>query len=358
MTSLLKRTPNGLYCEQGNFYVDPWRPVERAVLTHAHADHARPGSGSYLAATPGRNVLRARLGSDANCSFLNYGDPIQLGGVQVTLYPAGHILGSAQVAIERKGEIVVVSGDYKREKDPTCEEFVPIRCQTLVTESTFGLPVFHWQPATLVLEQINRWWQRNLEQGRGTLLLAYSLGKAQRLLAGLNTDLGPILTHGAVEKLCTAYRMSGVRLPETMRVSDCERGGDYSGSLILAPPSAVGTRWMRRLGKVSTGMASGWMQVRGTRRRRAVDRGFVLSDHADWSGLLLTIRESAAEEVWVTHGYSEIMCRFLEEKGYRVRSVDTEFAGESPGEESGEKVEESLEPVDGQTEVAEQGELP
>lgn len=325
---LLQVSERGLYCEAGAFYVDPWQPVERAVITHAHADHARWGSQHYLTTTAGAGVLRLRIGADAAIQAVDYGATVLMGRVHLSLHPAGHILGSAQVRIEHEGQVWVVSGDYKTEADPTCAPFEPIRCHTFVTESTFGLPIYRWPAEAEVFADIQAWWRGNQEAGRASLLLGYALGKAQRVLAGLDPALGPLYTHGAVEKLNAAYRASGVRLPETIHVGALPRGGPWDRALIIAPPSAQGTPWMRKFGSVSTGFLSGWMQIRGTRRRRAVDRGFVLSDHADWPGLVSAIRATGAEQIWVTHGYSAVLARWLREQGMDAQVVATRFEGE------------------------------
>ncbi|MEL7498983.1 MAG: ligase-associated DNA damage response exonuclease [Planctomycetota bacterium] len=329
MDRLLIESPNGLYCEPGDFYVDPWRPVDYAIITHAHADHARWGSKKYLAAETSRNVLRIRMGDQATLEFQPFGKPLTVNGVRVTFYPAGHILGSAQVKIEKDGYVVVVSGDYKRQSDSTCRPFEPVQCHTFVTESTFGLPVFRWPKTDDVFHQINQWWRDNQEQGKTSLLLAYSLGKAQRLLAGVDDSIGEIYTHGAVEKLNAGYRASGIALPETSYVGDVDlKTTAWNQSLVVAPPSAAGGPWRKRFGKTSVAMASGWMQIRGTRRRRSMDRGFILSDHVDWTELIRTIHETEAEQVWVTHGYSDVVVRHLNDTGIQSRVVETKFVGE------------------------------
>lgn len=299
MTSadLIQLTDRGLYCAAGDFFIDPWQPVDRAVVTHAHSDHARRGSRHYLTTRAGESVLRLRLGEEATIQAVGYGDPVALNGVRVSLHPAGHILGSAQVRVEHRGEVWVISGDYKADPDPTCAPFEPVRCHTFVTESTFGLPVYRWPAQGDVLAEIHGWWRANQAAGKASLLFAYALGKAQRVLAGLDPGVGPIFTHGAVENLNAAYRAAGVPLPETSHVAAVGRGGPWERALILAPPSAQGTPWVRKFGAASTGFVSGWMQIRGTRRRRAVDRGFVLSDHADWPGLLGAVRETGAGHV-------------------------------------------------------------
>ena len=317
---LLRTTERGLYCEAGDFYVDPWMPVDRAVITHAHGDHARWGSRAYLATREGERVLRTRA--------LDYGEAIDVGGVRVSMHPAGHILGSAQVRIEHRGEVWVVSGDYKTEPDPTCAAFEPVRCHTFITESTFGLPIYLWPPQRETFAQIDAWWRANQQAGKASILYAYALGKAQRLLAGVDPSIGPIYEHGAVARLTRDYRDTGVPLPETRYAGGEPRGFDWSRALIVAPPSAHGTPWMRRFGAVSTAFASGWMRVRGQRRRRSVDRGFVLSDHVDWPSLLAAIDATGAERVWVTHGYREPVVRWLRQRGLEAQSVASRWEGE------------------------------
>ena len=333
---MLQVTENGLYCPSGDFYIDPWAPVDQAVITHAHSDHARPGSKRYLTAQAGQSLLRARLGDEAEIQSLPYGETVSLKGVQVSLHPAGHVLGSSQVRLEQRGEVWVVSGDYKLEPDPTCAPFEPLRCHTFLTESTFGLPIYRWRPEAQIFAQIAAWWRGNQEKGKASLLFAYALGKAQRVLAGVDASIGPIYTHGAVEKLTQIYRATGIRLAETIHAATAV-DPDWTRALILAPPSANGTPWMRRFGRVSTGFVSGWMRIRGARRRRSLDRGFVLSDHADWPALLRAVELTGAGSVWVTHGYRHPLVRWLSEKGLQAQAVDTRFEGEQ--DESGEAEE-------------------
>lgn len=328
MPPLLEISDNGLYCVPGGFHIDPWRPVTRAVITHAHSDHACRGSNAYLTAREGLHVLRARMGSDATIDTIAYGEPITLGDVRVSLHPAGHVLGSSQVRLECKGQVAVVGGDYKLAPDPTCQPFEPLRCNLFVSESTFGLPIYRWVPPTETLRDVNIWWSENASAGRPSVLLAYSLGKAQRLLAGLDASIGPVFTHGAVEVMVQAYRATGVTLPPTQLATDVFGRRTFENAIIVAPPSAQGSPWMRRFGGASTGFASGWMRIRGARRRLAVDRGFVFSDHADWPGLLMAIEGTRAEEVWVTHGYAAILARWLGERGLNARALPTRFRGE------------------------------
>jgi putative mRNA 3-end processing factor len=308
--------------------VDPWRPVDRAVITHAHADHACAGSRAYLAAGPGETVLRARIGAEGSVQTLDYGEPVSMNGVRVSLHPAGHILGSAQVRMELGGEVWVVTGDYKLEPDPTCTPFETVACDTFVTESTFGLPIYRWPAEADVLADIRSWWDTNQQAGKASVLFAYSLGKAQRVLAGIQAPAGPIFTHGAVENFCRLYREAGIALAPTTHAITAPAGTDWTHALIVAPPSANGTPWMRRFGPFSTGFVSGWMRIRGARRRRSLDRGFVLSDHADWPGLMSAVHGSGASRVWVTHGYRVQVVDWLKQQGLAAEAVETRFEGE------------------------------
>jgi putative mRNA 3-end processing factor len=332
---MLQNTDHGLYCPAGDFFIDPWRPVDRAVVTHAHSDHARYGCKRYLVSREGEHVFRTRLGEDAHLQTVEYGEIVHINGVRVSLHPAGHILGSAQIRVEYGGEVWVVSGDYKLQSDPTCTPFEPVKCHTFVTESTFGLPIYRWQPSEEVMSAVNAWWRANAAAGKASVLFGYALGKSQRLLAGLDSSSGPIYTHGGVERLNMAYRASGIPLPDTQYAITASRR-DWSGAMIIAPPAALGTPWMRKFGSISTGFASGWMRIRGARRRRAVDRGFVLSDHVDWTGLLAAIEATGADMIWVTHGYTAVVVRYLSERGIRAQAVSTRFEGEPTADEIGD----------------------
>ena len=327
--ALIRATGAGLECAAGGFHVDPWRPVERAVITHAHADHARPGSGAYLTSPSGAHVLRTRLGDDAAIEVLEWGERRRIGDVDVSLHPAGHLLGSAQVRVERAGETWVVSGDYKTAPDRTCEPFEPVSCDVFITESTFGLPIYRWPAQDEVFDDVRSWWCANAAEGRPSVLFAYALGKAQRLLAGVGGGAGPIVVHGAVEVCNDAYRRAGVELPATRTVDDVT-AADLGTALVIAPPSAQGSSWMRRFPRAATAFASGWMRLRGPRRRRAVDRGFVLSDHVDWRGLLATVEATGATRVGVTHGSVDAVVRFLvAERGLDAWAVATSYSGEA-----------------------------
>jgi putative mRNA 3-end processing factor len=289
------------------------------------------------------HLLHSRLGVAADTAGTPYGEPVHQNGVRVSFHPAGHVLGSAQVRLEHHGEVWVITGDYKLDPDRTCLPFEPVRCHTLITESTFGLPVYRWDPPREIFADIDAWWRASKLAGRTALLFAYALGKAQRVIAGVDSSIGTIYTHGAVEKMARAYRESGVALPPTQPVSalGTERGRmkPWAGALVIAPPSAMGSPWARKFEPASEAIASGWMRVRGTRRRKAVDRGFALSDHADWPSLLAAIRESYANRVLATHGFAPVLARFLREQGLDAGVIATRYGDEEegadlPGEES------------------------
>ncbi|SEN96244.1 ligase-associated DNA damage response exonuclease [Palleronia pelagia] len=326
--SLLSFTDRGIYCAAGDFFIDPWRPVDRALITHGHADHSRPGMGRYLATGAAAPVMRHRLG-DIAIDTIAFGERRQINDVIVSFHPAGHVPGSAQIRVEHRGEVWVVSGDYKTTPDGLSEPFEPVRCHAFISECTFGLPVFKWAPEDDVRAELNDWWRRNAADGKTSIIGAYALGKAQRLLTSVDPGIGPILTHGAVENTNTVMRHQGIALPDTLRVTPDMDPKAQKGALVVAPPSALGTPWARRFGPSSTAFASGWMAMRGVRRRRAADRGFVISDHADWPGLNAAIAETGAERIFVTHGYTSIFRRWLESQGYDAAIVETEYEGES-----------------------------
>ncbi len=325
-TQLLTFTDRGIYCPQGDFYIDPWRPVDRALITHGHSDHARIGHGAYLATHQALPVIRHRLGA-IRASGIAYGETQTINGVSVSFHPAGHVPGSAQIRVEHKGEVWVVSGDYKTEPDGLSEPFAPVQCHTFITECTFGLPVFHWQPQAQIIEDIASWWAANAAQGITSILGAYSFGKAQRLMAALPA-LGPILTHGAVEDTTQILRAQGYALPATTRVTAAITPKTHPGALLIAPPSALGSAWANRFAPTSEAFASGWMALRGIRRRRSLGTGFAVSDHADWPGLNQAIRETGANRVFVTHGYTAPFRRWLEDQGYDAGIVATDYTGD------------------------------
>jgi putative mRNA 3-end processing factor len=326
--AVLSFTERGIYCAAGDFYIDPWRPVARALITHGHADHARPGMGHYLCTDQAAPVLRHRLGA-ISLDTIHYGATLRIGGAQVSFHPAGHVPGSAQIRVEVAGEVWVVSGDYKLEDDGLSTAFEPVPCHHFITESTFGLPVFNWRPQAEIAREIGQWWAACSAAGKTAFLGCYSLGKAQRLLSLLDPDQGPILCHGAIEATNDVLRAQGLPLPPTQHATELDDPKAVKGAIVLAPPAALGATWARRFGPAQTAFASGWMAVRGMRRRRAGDRGFVISDHADWPGLVCAVRETGAEHIHVTHGYSDIFARYLSEAGWHASVVPTEFEGES-----------------------------
>ena len=327
--TLVEHTPQGLYCRAADAWIDPWRPVPRALITHAHADHARAGCGEYWAIGRAEGVLRRRLGQNISLHPLSYGDVLRLGDAEVSFHSAGHVLGSAQIRLRAGGETWLVSGDYKRDPDPSCDPFELVDCDVFITEATFGMPIYRWPSGSHVAQELLKWWQEAPE--RASLLFCYAFGKAQRLLAelallGINDE---VLLHGAMVPITQAYRDQGITMVPTQAVSALPSPTDLSGRLILAPPSAHRSPWMKRFKAPQTGFASGWMAVRGARRRRGYERGFVLSDHADWAGLVETVRQSKAQQVYVTHGQSDVLARYLNEvEGISSEPLATLFEGE------------------------------
>ena len=324
---LIEVRARGLYCPPGDFYIDPWKGVDQAVITHAHGDHARWGSKLYHTTRSGEPLIKIRLG-DVDTQAHEYGEPFFIGGVKVSFHPAGHILGSAQVRLEHEGQVWVFTGDFKRSPDPSCEPFESVACDTLVTEATFALPVYQWPAGEQVARDMLDWWQGNAD--RTSVLLCYSLGKAQRILAELAklTDRKAYL-HGAAVKLVQAYRDQGWTMLDSEAVSDMDKDFDWRGQLVLAPPSVAGSAWLRRFESPDIAFASGWMAVRGIRKRRNYQRGFVVSDHADWQELIQTIQQSGAQRVLCTHGKSHLLVRYLnEEMGLKAAELSTGFDGE------------------------------
>ena len=328
MPNLIEFTDKGLYCPPADVYVDPWRPVDKAIITHAHADHSRWGMGAYLAHHQSETVMRLRLGQDIKLETVGYNEVLHINGVEVSLHPAGHIFGSAQVKLSYQGETWVVSGDYKLQEDGFTTNFEPVRCHAFITESTFGLPIYKWKPQVDIITEINQWWRANQEQGKASLISAYALGKAQRIIHNVDRSIGPILLHGAVYNVQEALIAGGADLPYLPKVTHPVDKKVISQSLIVAPSSALNSPWVNKLKPYSVGIASGWMMVRGAKRRRAADRGFVLSDHADWPGLNEAVEATGAERVFVTHGSTAAFSRWLREKGLDSQEVATLYEGE------------------------------
>jgi len=328
---LIEFTDKGLYCAQGQFYIDPWQPVNKAIITHAHSDHARWGSSYYLCHHLTKPILQLRLG-DNNYQTVEWNEPVYMNGVTITLHPAGHIIGSSQIRVEYNGEIWVVSGDYKTENDGISGQFEPVRCHTFITESTFGLPIYRWQPQEVLFASMRKWIAQNKEQGRTSLLLAYSLGKSQRVIKALADSVDHVFVHGAVYNTQQALRHAGWQFPDVEKVTNDIPKALFHQNLVVAPGSAADSPWIKKMQPVSTGICSGWMQVRGNARRRNTDAGFALSDHADWDGLLQTVKATGAEKVFVTHGFQSAFSRFLNENGIEAGEVKTAFGNEEEDE--------------------------
>lgn len=327
MKDLLNFTDRGIYCPAGDFYIDPWRPVARALITHAHSDHARSGMGQYLASTGTGPVLRQRLG-DIALQTAHYGENIHINGVDVSFHPAGHVPGSAQIRVSLGGQIWVVSGDYKTENCGLSDPFIPLRCHAFVTESTFGLPLFAWRAQADLAAQINTWWAACADAGQTAVLGAYALGKAQRVLHLLDPAIGPIITHAAIETTTQVLRAQGIALPATTQLSAEISARSHPRALVLVTPAQMDGPWTKRFAARSTAIASGWMALRGVRRRRGADRGFALSDHADWAGLNSAIAATGADRIFVTHGYTAVMQRWLAQAGYDAQIASTDYSGD------------------------------
>lgn len=326
----LQITSAGLCCRAGGFHIDPWKAVPLAVVTHAHADHARPGMGAYLCAESGAELLRLRVGREAPIRTLKWGEPLELGSARLSLHPAGHILGSAQVRVETEEGVLVVTGDHNASHaHGAAEAFEPVPCDLLVTESTFGLPVYQWPDPESVMHQVHRWWRENQQKGRTSILPAYPLGKTQRLLQALDSSIGPVAVSEAGRAFLPAYEAAGVRLPRVLSLDEAAVAELKGRGLVLISYSGQEPALLKRLRPLSYGAASGWMQIRGVRRSRDGDRGFVLSDHSDWHGLLRCVRESGARRVGVTHGQTELFARFLREvAGLEAFTLQTLFGND------------------------------
>lgn len=334
---LLAFNDKGIYCAAADVYLDPWRPVEKAIISHGHADHSRWGHKKYITHHSNVPIIKHRL-SDIEVIGKEWNETFTINNVKFSLHPAGHIIGSSQIRVEHKGEVWVFTGDYKTEDDGVAVPYEPVKCDTFITECTFGLPAFKWIPQQQVFEDINNWWQQNKEDGRTSILFGYSLGKAQRLLKHLDTSIGKIYTHGAIENMTDVLRTRG-DFPETTRITRDTKKDEIKGNMVVAPPSAHGSTWIRKMVPYVTASASGWMTFRGARRRRAIDRGFVLSDHCDWQGLLTSIKETGCEKVICTHGYTDIFSRYLREQGYDARTEETQYEGETGQLESNNEKE-------------------
>ncbi len=347
---MLKFDSNGIFCEQAGVYIDPWKPVEKALITHGHSDHARFGSKYYLCHHLSVPILRLRLGNEINVQGINYNEPIHLNGVKISFHPAGHIIGSAQIRLEYKGEVWVVSGDYKLSDDGMSTPFEPVSCNHFITESTFGLPVYNFPEPKLVHDDINNWWRSNRNQGKNSIIIGYALGKAQRIIHHLDKNIGDVFLHGAVSNVNDALSSDRPLFPFTRQVFGLNKK-DIQGAIIVAPPGALGSPWLNRFEPYSLGICSGWMALRGARRRRNADRGFVLSDHCDWNELNTAVQATGAKNVYVTHGYKTVYAKWLREK-YKLNAseVETLYEGENieenkPEEQEQDKNSEELDAI-------------
>lgn len=325
-TPLLIFNNSGIYCEQADVYLDPWKPVDKAIITHGHADHSRWGHKNYITHHTNIPIIKHRLG-ELNVTGKKYNETFTINGVIFSLHPAGHIIGSSQVRVEYKGEVWVFTGDYKIENDGISVPYEPVKCHTFITECTFGLPAFNWIPQQTVYNDINNWWVKNQTEKKTSVLFGYSLGKAQRLLNGLNPQIGKIYTHAAVENMTEVLRPF-VHFPKTQLITRETTKQELLGNIVLAPPSTHGSPWIRKMVPFETASASGWMAFRGARRRRAIDKGFVLSDHCDWNGLLTAIEATGATKIITTHGYTDIFSKYLRTQGYDARTEKTQYEGE------------------------------
>jgi putative mRNA 3-end processing factor len=326
---LLEFTDKGIYCEKADVYIDPWKPVEKAIITHAHSDHARYGMKHYLCHEKSKAILQYRLGKDISIETKKYNEKFNINGVNFSLHPAGHVIGSSQIRVEYKGEVWVVSGDYKTEFDGISDSFEPVKCNTFITECTFGLPVFNWQKQYDVFQEIKSWIKQNQADGYNSVIFAYALGKAQRIIQNLYPEISEIYTHGAIENTNRVIRESGIDIAPSILINKETDLKNLKGKVIIAPPSANNTTWLKKLEPYKTAIASGWMTLRGARRRRNINKGFILSDHADWKGLNSVIENCGCETVIATHGYTEIFSRWLREKGYHAITQLTQFEGET-----------------------------
>lgn len=328
---LLTFTNKGIFCKQGNFYIDPWHPVDLAVTTHGHSDHVKWGNKAYLCHELTKPILNQRLGN-LNIQTLPYHKEIDINGVKLSLVPAGHVIGSAQIRLEYRGKISVVSGDYKIENDGISTAFEPVKCHTFISESTFGLPIYKWQEQQLIFAQIKDWISTNRDQKKTTVLIAYSLGKAQRLIKGLS-GYGAIYVHSSIANLNESIINAGVALPKTIRITPEITKEELQKGIVIVPPALADGKWIKNLINAATGVCSGWMQVRASRRWRSADAGFTLSDHADWPGLLQAIKATHAEKVFVTHGYTSTFSKYLNEIGIHAEEVKTQYGAEEENNE-------------------------
>lgn len=334
---ILNFTDKGIYCIPGKFYIDPWKPVDYALITHGHADHARWGMTKYLCHHLTVPILHIRIGKDIQVQGIGYNEPININGVKVSFHPAGHIIGSAQIRMEYKGKVVVVSGDYKLQNDGLSTVFEPVKCHEFVTESTFGLPIYKWASTEKLNESMQNWVLQNQEIGKTSVFVGYSLGKAQRILNAVN-GIAPIYTHYSIAKLNQAYESAGIQLPNYETLDFRESVQHVNKGIVIVPPSLVDTAILKKIPNMVYAICSGWMQVRGARRWRSADAGFAVSDHADWDDLLKAVKETNAEKVYVTHGQTAVFAKYLNKNGIEAVELHTAFGNEDDDETTPESL--------------------
>lgn len=326
---LLSLTNKGLYCALGDFFIDPWEEVDTAIITHGHGDHARPGMKHYLCVRENEFILTKRI-PEARITTYSYGEAFHMGEVDVSFHPAGHILGSSQIRIQYQDEIWVFTGDFKREVDPTCLPFEVVPCDVFISEATFSIPVYRWPSFDHEINEIYSWWMKNKEEGNNSVLLCYALGKAQRIIAGLRklTD-ETIWVHGTIDEMNKSYAKSGLSWENVKKVP-LESNEKFHGAFIMCPPSAQGSSWSKRLSPQKVAFASGWMRLRGNRRRKGYERGFVISDHADWPSLIKTVKDTGCSKVYFTHGQTDVIVKYLNEQG--INAYDLKLPYDVGGE--------------------------
>ncbi|UAB75069.1 ligase-associated DNA damage response exonuclease [Mesoflavibacter sp. SCSIO 43206] len=323
----IKFTKKGIYCIPGKFYLDPWYPVDYAIISHGHADHSRWGNKHYLCHQDSKNILLHRLGKDISIETLNYNQIKTINGVKVSFYPAGHIIGSVQIKLEYKGKVVVFSGDYKTNTDFITTPFEPVKCHEFITESTFGLPIYSWKTEVDLQSQLQQWIVNNQRQNKTSVFFGYSLGKAQRIMS-LVDGVDEVYVHSAINNLNQAISKSGIVLPKSKLITSDFNKKDIQNKIVILPPALLGSKLLKKIPNAATAICSGWMQIRGNRRWKGVDAGFAVSDHADWNGLLSAVKATEAEKVYVTHGSQAVFSKYLNEIGIESQEVVTEYGTE------------------------------
>jgi putative mRNA 3-end processing factor len=336
--TFIKFTKKGIYCIPGKFYLDPWYPVDYAIISHGHADHSRPGNKYYLCQNDSKAIIKHRLGQDISIESLGYNEPKNINGVQVSFFPAGHVIGSAQIRLEYKGYVIVFSGDYKTQPDFISTPYEPVKCHEFITESTFGLPIYKWKKEEELQAELQNWVLQNQQNNRTSVFLGYSLGKAQRIMK-LIEDVDDIYVHTAINNLNNAISGSGIKLPETTLLNYDFKKADIQNKIVILPPALLGSRMLKKIPNAATAICSGWMHIRGNRRWKGVDAGFSISDHADWDGLLEAVKATGAEKVHVTHGSQAVFSKYLNEIGIEAYELKTEFGEDEFAKEEDDKKE-------------------